>query len=565
MNNKPWLKSYDPAVPPTLTYEACLIPALLEKIALKYPRNPAIIFFGFTMTYEQLWEAVQQFSYALHDLGVKKGDRIVIFLPNCPQFIISYFAGLLLGAVIVPTNPLYTEKELEFQIRDSGAETLITLDLLFPQVNKVLPSVQLKRIIVGKIQDYLPPLKKLIYPIIAQKGTDNVPIEEKNGVVFFQKLMKHKVAPCAYPSISVDDLAMLQYTGGTTGAAKGAMLTHRNIVCNNLQARHWYFDFKEGAETFISVLPFFHVYGMATSMNLPISVGASMVIFPKFVAADILKAIKTYSATTLPGIPTIYSVLGSYKDIKKYDISSIRYCVSGAAPLPGMVLKEFERLTGGKILEGYGLSEASPITHCNPLIGKRKDMSIGLPMPDTECKIVDMEIGEELPLGSEGELCIKGPQVMSGYWQRSDETKATLRDGWLFTGDIARMDEDGYFFIVERKKDMIISEGFNIYPREIEEFLLGHPKIADASVIGMPDKLRGEKVYAFVVAKEGVSVTTDELIKYCKDNLVRYKIPRKVIFKDKIPRNLAGKNLRRILREEAAGIADTGDEKDTAV
>lgn len=562
MNTQPWLRSYDQGIPPTLSYEPGLIPSLLEKTVRKFPKQTAVVFFGFTMTYEQLWDSVRQFSYALNETGIRKGDRIVFFLPNCPQFIIAYYAALLLGAVIVPTNPLYSEKELEFQIRDSGAETLITLDLLYPQVHKVRSSLQLKRIIIGKVQDYLPPLKKLIYPIIAQKGTENIPIEEKDGMVLFQKLMKKNSPACAYPDVSWDELAILQYTGGTTGAAKGAMLSHRNIIANNLQVRSWCHDFRDGEEMFISVLPFFHTYGMATALNLPVSIGATMVIFPKFVIKDILKGIKTYRATALPGIPTIYSVLASYKDIQKYDVSSIRYCVSGAAPLPGAVLKEFERLTGGVIIEGYGLSEASPITHCNPIKGKRKDLSIGLPMPDTDCRIVDADTGAEVHLGENGELCIKGPQVMSGYWQRSEETKATLRDGWLFTGDIARMDEDGYFYIVERKKDMIISEGFNIYPREIEEFLLEYPKIADACVIGMPDKIRGERVYAFVVLKEGAAATPDEIVKYCKDKLVRYKVPRKVIFKDKIPRNLAGKNLRRVLREEAAGMADAGEEKE---
>jgi len=560
VDTKPWLTSYDHGVQPSLSYESCLIPSLLEKTACAYPKNTAVVFFGFTMTYEQLLDAVTQFSRALSALGIKKGDRVVLFLPNCPQFIISYFAALRLGAVIVPTNPLYNEKELAFQIQDSGAGTLITLDLLYPQVHKVLPSVRLNRIIVGKVQDYLPPLKKLIYPIIAQKGTDNAPLEEKNGIVFFQKLMKQQYPACSYPESSWEELAMLQYTGGTTGVAKGAMLSHRNMICNNLQARSWYFDLREGKETFISVLPFFHSYGMATALNLPVSIGAVMVVFPKFVTKDILKAIKAYGATVLPGIPSIYSVIGTYKDIKKYDISTIRYCVSGAAPLPGTVLKSFESLTGGKIIEGYGLSEASPITPCNPLGGARKEGSLGLPVPDTECRIIDIETGKDVPPGSEGELCIKGPQVMSGYWKRSDETGASLKDGWLSTGDIARMDEEGYFFIVERKKDMIISEGFNIYPREIEEFLLEHPKVADASVIGMPDKIRGEKVFAFVVIKEGSSAAPEEIIKYCKDHLVRYKVPRKVIFRDAIPRNLAGKNLRRVLREEAAAMAAAAEE-----
>ena len=562
MTEKPWLKFYDSDVPPDIAYDGSIIPSLIEKSSTAYEKHTAVDFFGFTMTYGELWREIEQFTRVLRNLGIAKGDRVALFLPNCPHFIVTYYAALRLGAVIVPTNPLYSEKELAFQLNDSGATAVVTLDLLYPQIYKVRPSVGLKHIIVGKIQDYLPPLKKLIYPIIAQKGTENVPLEEKNGVHFYQSLKKSRLPEAPPPPVTGDDLAILQYTGGTTGVAKGAMLTHKNIMCNSIMIRHWYSGIRPGREIFISVLPFFHTYGMATSLNLPVGAGATMVLFPKFVAKDILKAIDSHKATVLPGIPTIYSVLGNFRDIAKYDVSTIRYCISGAAPLPGTVLQDFERLTGGIIIEGYGLSEASPVTHCNPLRGTRKEGSIGLPFPGTECKIVDMETGQELPQGSPGELCIKGPQIMQGYWNRPDETGVTLRDGWLFTGDIARMDEDGYFFIVERKKDMIISEGFNIYPREIEEFLLTHPKIADASVIGMPDKLRGERVYAFVVLKEGATATPDEVAKFCKEELVRYKVPRKIIFRDSIPRNLAGKNLRRILREEAAGIAAEDDREE---
>jgi long-chain acyl-CoA synthetase len=562
VTQKPWLKCYDSEVPPEIEYDGSNIPSLLEKSTQLYARQTALDFFGFTLTYAELWQEIEQFTRVLHNLGLAKGDRIALFLPNCPHFVVTYFAALRLGAVIVPTNPLYSEKELEFQIRDSGAETLITLDMLYPKIYKVQPAVGLKNIIVGKVQDYLPPLKKFIYPIIAQKGTENVPLEEKNGVRFYQNLKKSKAPDCTLPKVEADDLAILQYTGGTTGTAKGAMLTHKNIMVNNRQIRHWYTGLRTGQEIFIAVLPFFHTYGMATSLNLPLSAGATIVIFPKFVAKDILKAIDSHKATVLPGIPTIYSVLGNFRDIAKYNVSTIRYCISGAAPLPPTVLHDFEQLTGGIIIEGYGLSEASPVTHCNPLRGVRKAGGIGLPVPGTDCKIVDMETGQDLPQGSPGELCIRGPQVMQGYWNRPDETAATLRDGWLFTGDIAQMDEEGYFFIVERKKDMIISEGFNIYPREIEEFLLTHPKVADASVIGMPDKLRGERVYAFVVLKEGATATADEIARFCKEELVRYKVPRKIIFRDSIPRNLAGKNLRRILREEAAGLAAADDERE---
>jgi len=367
--------------------------------------------------------------------------------------------------------------------------------------------------------------------------------------------MQQSRPPVRPADAGCEAVAVLQYTGGTTGVAKGAMLTHKNIVANTMQARHYYYVIREGREIFISVLPFFHSYGMAVAMNLPLSIGATLVIMPRFVAKDVLRAIQQYRATILPGIPSIYSVLNSYKDIKSFDISSISYCISGAAPLPVSVLESFEKLTGGTILEGYGLSEASPITHCNPARGTRKVGSIGLPVPDTDCKIVDLETGRDVPAGEAGELCVRGPQIMRGYWQNPAETQQALRDGWLFTGDVARMDAEGYFYIVERKKDMIISEGFNVYPREIEEFLLQHPQVADASVIGMPDQLRGEKVIAYVVLKDGAEAAPEDIIRYCRDNLVKYKVPKKVIFKDQIPTNIAGKKLRRVLRADAARSA----------
>ncbi len=550
--NKPWHKFYDPNVPHTLVYEDYLIPDLIEKAAHSLPDRKALIFMDFSMTYAQLWKAVEQFTRALLHLGVTRGERVLIFMPNCPQFIIAYYAALRAGAIIVPANPLYGEQELAYQLHDAGAQTLITLDVVFSRVKKLLSDKQLQRVIIGRIQDYLPTLKRFIYRILKQKKTDNIGSDGKNGVFFFHKLLKKRYDQPGLPVVDIDDVAVLQYTGGTTGVIKGAMLSHRNIVYNLQQMRRYYHTIKDGKDIFVSVLPFFHSYGMALAMNMPLAAGATLLVFPQFQAGDILKAVVRYKATAFPGIPSIYSVLCSYKDIKKYDISSIRCCISGAAPLPVAVLQEFEKLTGGIILEGYGLSESSPVTHCNAVCGQRKVGSIGVPMPDTDCKIVDAETAEELPLGEVGELCIKGPQVMQGYWHKDEETRIALGDGWLFTGDIARMDEDGYFYIIERKKDMIISEGFNIYPREVEEVLLHHPAVADAAVIGVPDKLRGERVLAYVVLREGQKAAPDEIIKFCRENLVKYKVPKKIIQRDSIPTNIAGKKLRRILKQEAA-------------
>ncbi|MCK5255010.1 MAG: long-chain fatty acid--CoA ligase, partial [Deltaproteobacteria bacterium] len=349
-----------------------------------------------------------------------------------------------------------------------------------------------------------------------------------------------------------EDTAILQYSGGTTGVSKGAELTHSNIVSNTLQAYGWYYIIKKGEEVILSILPMFHTYGIAVCMNLSIATGSCAVLIPRFVPKDVLKAIQDYRVTFFPGIPGIYAALNYYKSISKWDISSVNYCVSGSAPLPITVMEEFEKLTGGVILEGYGLTEASPITHSNPVHRERKAGSIGLPLADTDCKIVDIEDGKkEVPLGETGELCIKGPQVMKGYWNMPSETALTLKDGWLHTGDIARMDEDGYFYIIDRKKDMIISEGFNIYPNEIDELILTHPKVLDAAAVGVPDRLRGEKVILYVVLKEGESALGEEIIGFCKERLAKYKVPKKVEFRKELPKTPVGKVLRRVLREEA--------------
>ena len=548
---KPWLNFYDKEVHASMKYPHLLIPQMLENTAVQFPHRKALVFLGHTTTYRELQEAIVKFSSALYLMNIQPRDRIILFMPNCPQMVIAFYAALRIGAIVVPANPMYTEKELEFQINDSGAETLITLDILFKKVSTLRLRTSIKRIIVGRIQDYLPPFKRFLYPIIGGKGMESVSIEEKNGVFLFQTLLQKKMAEPSMPPFIPDEIAILQYTSGTTGTSKGAMLSHRNIVNNLMQMRQWYFTLHEGGETFVAVLPFFHSYGMAVGMNLPLSIGATLIVLPRFVPKDLLKTIQNYRATIFPGVPSIYAALNNQKGIK-FDISTIRYCISGAAPLSIPVLKDFERLTGGILIEGYGLTETSPVTHCNPLQGKRKIGSIGLPLPDTDCKMIDPRTGNELPLGEEGELCIKGPQVMRGYWQKPEETARALKDGWLLTGDIARMDEEGYFYIVDRKKDLIISEGFNIFPGEIDEFLMAHPKINEASAVGVPDVLRGEKIFAFVVLKKGERATQEEILKYCRDHLVKYKIPKKIIFKEELPKNLMGKILRRILREEAS-------------
>jgi len=549
---KPWKRHYTDTVPGSLQYPRMVIDEMLRTASDNYPKNPALIFGGNRITYQKLDYLVDRFASALFKLGIRKGDRVAILLPNCPQTVIAFYSIFRLGAIAVPANPMYQEREIAYQIENSGAETLITLDLLYPRVSLVKDQTKLKNMVITSIKDYLPPLKKMLYPIFQMKGDHKVRIGKGTGIFGFKDLIAGGLSDSPSITISPEDTAILQYSGGTTGISKGAVLTHRNIVSNTIQMCGWYYIIRKGEEVMLSILPLFHTYGIAVCMNLSIATGSCMLLIPRFVSKDILKAIQDYRVTLFPGIPGIYAALNNYRDIKKWDISSVNYCVSGSAPLPIAVMEEFEKLTGGVILEGYGLTEASPVTHSNPAHRERKVGSIGLPLADTDCKIVDIDDGErEVSLGEAGELCIKGPQVMKGYWNMPSETALTLRDGWLYTGDIARIDGDGYFYIIDRKKDMIISEGFNIYPNEIDEVVLTHPKIFDAAAVGVPDRLRGEKVMLFVVLKEGEVARQEEIVGFCKERLAKYKVPKKVEFRKELPKTPVGKVLRRVLREEA--------------
>ena len=552
MMEAPWKRHYTDNAPGSLKYPRLVIDEMLRSTSQNYPKNVALTFGGSKITYQELDHFVDRFASALFKLGVRKGDRVALLLPNCPQMVIAFYGIFRLGAVAVPANLMYQECEISYQIENAGAETLIVLDLLFSRVSAVKDQTNIKNIVITSIKDYLPPLKKVLYPLFQIKGDHKVRVGKGTGVFSFKDLITGGSPDPPSVTISPGDTAILQYSGGTTGISKGAELTHSNIVSNTIQICGWYYVIRKGEEVILSILPLFHTYGIAVCMNLSIATGSCMVLIPRFMPKDVLRAIQEYRVTLFPGIPGIYAALNNYRGIKKWNISSINYCVSGSAPLPITVMEEFEKLTGGTILEGYGLTEASPVTHSNPVHRERKIGSIGLPLADTDCKIVDIEDGEkEVPLGEAGELCIKGPQVMKGYWNMPSETALTLRDGWLYTGDIARIDEDGYFYIVDRKKDMIISEGFNIYPNEIDETVLKHPKILDAAAVGVPDRLRGEKVVLFVVLKEGEVASQEEIVRFCREHLARYKVPKKVEFRKELPKTLVGKVLRRVLREEA--------------
>jgi long-chain acyl-CoA synthetase len=550
-SDHPWVKFYEPGIPPGLTYPDLTLGNILSQTASKYPGHTALLFFGRKITFAELDGLVNRFSHALSGLGVNKGDRVALMLPNIPQMVIAYYGTLRIGAIAVATNPLYLAHELEVQLKDSGAEILVAVDMFYPVISRALPKTSVKKLILCGIKDYLPFPLNLLYPIKAKIEKQWVSVKRVPPIYDFLSLLSEAQATPVITAVSPDDTAILQYTGGTTGTPKGAVLTHRNLVANAVHNKVWLIGGKEGEERILAVIPFFHVYGMTTAMNLGMLLGAELILLPKFHTKEVLEFINKYRPTIFPGIQAMYLAIGNYPNIHKYDLTSIKAAISGAGPLMREVQERFEQLTRARIVEGYGLSEASPVTHCNPVFGRRKMGSIGLPFPDMEAMIVDIETGEkEMPVGETGELVVKGPQVMKGYWNKPDETAKALRGGWLHTGDIARMDEEGYFFIVDRIKDMIKTVGENVYPREVEEVLFTHPKVKDVVVVGLPDGFKGEKIKAYIILKEGVTATANEIIQHCREQLSKFKVPKEVEFRDQLPKTLVGKVLRRVLRDE---------------
>ena len=548
---KIWYKSYDPGVPHDIELPSKTLPRFLEEAARKWPSVVAVKFMGRKLTFSELDRAAGNFAAALAGLGLQPGSRVALHLPNCPQYVIAFYGTLRAGCIVTPCNPLYVERELAHQLNDSGAEAIITLSRFYPLVNKIKEKTGLKEIIVTNIKDYLPGFLKTLYTLAKEKKEgDRVRLESghRRLLDLLKQFASHPV-----PEIE-DDLekpACYMYTGGTTGVSKGAILTHRNILANALQVKSWVNDFQEGREIILGALPFFHSYGMSTALNLALVGGGTLIPVPQFKVKEILKLIHKEKPTLFPGVPTMYVAINNDPDVQKYDLSSIKVCISGAAPLPVEVQKQFEALTGGRLREGYGLTETSPVTHCNPIYGSNKAGSIGVPFPGTVAKIVDIDDpSKEMPVGERGQLAVKGPQVMRGYLNRDEETAAIFHDGYILTGDIAMMDEDGYFYIVDRKKDMVIAGGYNIFPREIEEVLYGHEKIREACVAGVPHGYRGETIKAYIVLKDGVAMTEEEVIDYCKENLAKYKVPKIVEFREELPKTMVGKILRRMLVEE---------------
>jgi long-chain acyl-CoA synthetase len=548
-----WYKHYDPQVPHGIECPDECLPTFIQKNALNLPHHTATEFFGARLSYAALWDQILRFANALIRHGVTPGKKVAIMLPNCPQTVIAYYATLWLGGVVVLTNPLYVERELEYQWGDAEVEFAIVLDHLYPRVERILPHLKIQKLIVTSIKDYLPSLLKWLYPLKARQKKLFTAVPYNERVLSFSQLVRNTPANPLPLAVSLDDLAALQYTGGTTGTPKGVMLTHRNLLSNVVQLVAWCSDYlRYGKERFLGILPFFHVFGMTVAMNLPLYMGCTAILVPRFEIDDFLKVLRKTKPTLFPGVPSIFIAIVGHPKARSYNLSSIRLCITGSAPMPVEVLRRFEELTGCIILEGYGLSEASPVTHANPISGVRKVGSIGIALPDTDCRIVNVDLGvEEKQCGETGELLIRGPQVMKGYWKLPQETENTLREGWLYTGDIARMDEDGFVFIVDRKKDMIITSGYNVYPREIDEVLYEHPKVLDAVAVGVPDPYRGEIIKAFIVPRVGESISEEEIIQFSKAKLAAYKVPRCIEFRESLPKTMVGKVLRKELREEA--------------
>jgi long-chain acyl-CoA synthetase len=553
---KPWLKFYEPHVPEHIDYPQTTLPAALKE---KYPDHPAMIFKDNKISYREYVETTERFAAALQALGVKKGDRVAIHLPNCPQFLITYGAILAIGGIVVPCNPIYTAREMTHQLNDSGAEIIVTLSAMYPLIKQIRAKTALRHVIVAKIKTYFPPLLKLLFTLFREKKTGHkVDISADTNTYWFTDLLAKAPAKPRPVEITWDDTAVLMYTGGTTGVSKGAQLTHKNILVNAYQVIVWA-NVVEAQDISLVTIPLYHSYGMTCCMNVGVlKAGTGILIPDPRDLDDILKSIHKHRPTFYPGVPAMYVAINNHPQVSEYDLSSLRACNSGAAPLPVEVQQRFQELTGARLVEGYGLSETSPVTHGNPIFGESRIGTIGLPYPDTEAKIVDAETGERaLGVGEVGELCIRGPQVMKGYWNMPTETANTLRvhpeggDPWLHTGDMAVMDEDGYFKIVDRKKDMILGAGgYNIYPREIEEVLYEHPKVLEAAAAGVPIEGKGERVKIYVVLKEGETATEEEFIAFCRENLAPYKVPRSVEFRDELPKTLVGKVLRRALVEE---------------
>ena len=555
--NLPWSKKYPPSVDWSAALPMRPLYEILDNAVRDYADSVAVDFMDKLYTYRKIGDLVARTAKGLQALGVKKGDRVGLFLPNTPYYLILYFAVLKVGGIVVNFNPLYVEREIEKQINNSGCAIMATVDVpqVYDKLAKMFATTCLKRIIVGRMADVLPPLTSLLYRVVKFREIAKVPQDDRH--IDIRQLTANDGAFTPVTINPAEDVAVLQYTGGTTGVPKGAMLTHANLIANATQSRMWLPNAHMGHERMLGVLPFFHVFAMTAIMNFAILLGSRIIMLPRFELVQVIKTIAKKRPTLFPAVPTIYTAINHYKKLGNYDLRSIKYCISGGAPLPIEVKRDFERLTGCVVVEGYGLSETSPVTHCNPVEGENKTGSIGLPVPGTIVEIVSLDDKKTLmPQGERGEVCIRGPQVMKGYWHNDAETAEVLEhtpDGLrLHTGDIGYLDEDGYTFIVDRIKDMIAAGGFKIYPRVVEEAIYLHPAVEECIVAGIADAYRGQTVKAWIKLRAGQSVTADGLKAFLKDKLSVIEMPKHIEFRDALPKTLIGKLSRKMILEEEA-------------
>jgi long-chain acyl-CoA synthetase len=553
-DERPWLGHYPTGTPADIDLPQATIPDFLRDTAARYPDRIAYAYYGRHITYREIDRLSSQFANRLIEHGLKPGEPVIVILANVPQFPIVHYGIMKAGGVVAALSPLLVEREISQLAADSGARIIVTLDRAWDRVGPMVERKEIDVAIVTGPHDELPTMKRLLYPFKFRKEMIKIAHEPSKGVYQFRKFMKGASDKQPTVTISPDDMAAFQYTGGTTGLPKAAVLTHRNMTSNAIQIRHWVRELKDGEETILAILPFFHSYGVTLCLHLGTLIGATTVLVPRFEIADVMDQIAKYQPTALPGVPTLYNAINGAaekNEERKQSMKSIRYCISGGAPLPAEVKRKFEEMTGGYVVEGYGLSEASPVTHANPLDGRARSGFVGMPLPNTESRIIDLETREPVPQGERGEIAVRGPQVMKGYWKRPEDTAAVLsEDGWLLTGDVGIMDEDGFFQIVDRQKDVVITGGENIYPREVEEVLYQHPKILEAAVVGVPHPVGGQVVKAFIVLRQGETMDRKEVLQYCGEVLAKFKVPRLIEFRSELPKSAAGKILRRSLAEE---------------
>ncbi len=550
---RPWLKSYGKYTPISCPIPDQPLHRFLEAAAQKIPKRRAVVFYGNELTYQQLDRRANQFAHALHGLGVRPGERVMIVLPNIPQMIIAYFATLKIGGVVVLPNPDADARQIFSQLEETQAKVLVTLKDFAGLAIKAQERLPLKVVLANIRGSVSSRVFKNLMGRWQQAGFD--PEESSPWVeeaTTIDRLMLDASPENPKVPVSADDLAAILYTSGTTDEPKGVCLTHKNLVANSLQTRHWIPDIQYGEETFLAVLPLTHSYGMTTAMNIPIAIGATIVLLPVFELQQVLEHIKEFKPTVFPGVPSIYAAINQARGLRNYGLDSIKACISGAAPLPVEVQEAFEKLSRARLVEGYGLTEASPVTHANPLRGVTRTGSIGIPIPDTDARIVDLVTGEDLAPGNIGELLVKGPQVMNGYW-KSDQTispDSAFKDGWLYTGDVAVMDSDGFFTIISRKRDTIMAGEFSVYPRDVEEVLYENSKVLEAAVVGVSTGGSGQKIKAFVVPRPGTNLSKEELMEQCRRRLEEYAVPWEIEFRDELPKSFVGKVLRRMLVED---------------